>query len=89
MISNNERNEIVEGDPPRPAQTPPPPIRRIRVDTSPTVAAPRVDAAASGVTTMTPAPIMTGPAPGMPPPAITGTSGTPSGRSPGRQQHFT
>ena len=38
MITDNEQELIVDGDPPRPAQTPPPPIRRIRVDREPRVA---------------------------------------------------
>ncbi len=48
MITNDDQELTVEGDPPRPALTPPPPIRRIRVDRAPSVASIPVSAAASG-----------------------------------------
>ena len=55
MITDDQEL-IVDPDPPRPAQTPPPPIRRIRVDRPPTVAAgPAVVQGATAATNGAPA----------------------------------
>jgi len=59
MITNDQEL-IVDPDPPRPAQTPPPPIRRIRVDRAPTVATapaavPGTSAAPNGTSASRPA----------------------------------